>query len=114
MPAERVEASGAATTSAATVAADARAKRDFMAILCARTLHFDQKLGEFLFAFGLVLAGFGFGELRDVHGAEFRAAHGAEFRFLVEIVGKRFVVHGASGFWVEGKLELFVPVEKEA
>src|ERR1041385_6301450 len=57
-------------------------------------LDFHQELGEFLFAFGLVFAGFGFSELCDIHAAEFWAAHGAEFGFLVEIVGKRFVVHG--------------------
>jgi hypothetical protein len=66
-----------------------------------RSLDLYQEFGEFLFAFGLVFAGFGFRQLRDVHGAEFRAAHGAEFRFLVEIVWQRFVVHGAGGFRVE-------------
>src|SRR5689334_6654844 len=90
------------------------AARNFMETLCACSLDFDQKLGEFLFAFGLVLAGFGFGQLRDVHGAEFRAAHGAELGFFVEVVGKRFVVHGASGFGIERKFKLLVPVEEEA
>ena len=66
-----------------------------------RSLHLYEEVGEFLLAFGLVLAGFGFGKLRDVHRAELRSAHGAEFRFLVEIVGERLVVHGASGFGIE-------------
>src|ERR1043166_1511467 len=79
-----------------------------------RALDFHQELGEFLFAFGLVFAGFGFSELCDIHAAEFWAAHGAEFGFLVEIVGKRFVVHGTSSFGIEREFKLFVPVEEEA
>ena len=50
------------------------------------TLDFRQQLDEFLFAFGLILSGLGFGQLRDVHGAELWAAHGAELRFLVKVV----------------------------
>src|SRR5215472_9942685 len=78
------------------------------------TLNLDQQFRKFLFAFGLVLAGFGFGHLRDVHGAEFWAAHGAELRFFVKVVGQIFVVHGARGVRIERQLKLFVPVEQEA
>ena len=46
-----------------------------------------------------------------VHGAELRPAHGAEGRFLVVVVGQRFVVHGARRLRVERQRELFVPVE---
>src|SRR5579885_1219116 len=36
-----------------------------------------------------------------VHRAEFRSAHRAERGFLVVLVGKSLVVHGAGGLWVE-------------
>src|SRR5579863_3306591 len=79
------------------------ARRNRTAVMSG-ALDFDQEVGEFLFAFGLVLAGFGFGELGDVHGAEFGPTHGAELGFLVKVVGERFVVHGLGGFGVERKL----------
>src|SRR5258708_21991743 len=68
---------------------------------CLRALDFDQEVSEFLFAFGLVLAGLRFGQLSDIHRAEFRAAHRAEFRFLVKIIWQRFIVHGFRGFRIE-------------
>src|SRR5262249_13771833 len=98
---------------AARTAAERTGARRCMGTLCACTLDFDQQLSKFLFAFGLVLAGLGFGQLRDVHRAEFRAAHRTKLGFLVEVVGKRLVVHGASGFGIERKVELLVPIEKE-
>src|SRR5258707_14267025 len=63
--------------------------------------------------FRSVVAALGFGQLRDVHGAELRAAHGAELGFFVEIVGKIFVVHGFGGGGIERELELLVPVEEK-
>src|SRR5690349_3501202 len=76
-------------------------------------LHLHQKFREFPLPFFLVLAGFRLGKLSDVHGTKFGSAHRTEFRFLVEIVGKRFVVHGASGLGIERKLELLVPIEQK-
>src|SRR5262249_15677496 len=52
-----------------------------------RALHFPQEFSEFLLPLRLILARFGFGELRNVHRAELRPAHGAELGFLVKIVG---------------------------
>src|SRR5579862_9942981 len=69
--------------------------------LGAGALDFDEEFGEFLFAFGLVVAAFSVGELGDVHGAELGAAHGAELCFLVEVVGQVLVVHGLCGRRVE-------------
>src|ERR1700722_11262406 len=82
--------------------------------LGAGALDLDEEFGEFLFAFGLVVAAFGVGELGDVHGAEFGAAHGAELGFLVKVIWQVFVVHGFGGGGVERQLELLVPVEEEA
>lgn len=64
-------------------------------------LYSRQQLDEFLFALGLVLTRLGFGELRDVHGAELGPAHRAKLRFLVEVVGKIFVVHRFCGWRIE-------------
>src|ERR1700688_1870932 len=82
--------------------------------LRARGFYLGEQLDEFLFALGLVVAALGFGELRDVHGAEFRPTHGAELGFFVKVVGQVFVVHGFGCRWIERKLELLVPVEQEA
>src|SRR6266566_3527909 len=84
-----------------------------MTRLLLRALHFYQEVGEFLFALGLVLAGLRFGQLGDVHAAELWSAHRAEFRFLIKIVGERFVVHGFRGFRIERKFKLLVPVKEE-
>src|ERR1700761_6637912 len=48
---------------------------------------------------------------RPVHGAELWSAHGAEGGFLVVVIGKRLVVHGAGGFGIEREGELLLPVE---
>src|SRR3984957_11594341 len=89
-------------------------KKSQLNVLSAGALHFDEELGEFLLAFGLVVAAFGVGELGDVHRTEFRPAHGAELCFLIEVVGQILVVHGFGGRGIERKLELLVPVEEEA
>src|SRR5579864_7023483 len=75
--------------------------------------YFSQQLHEFLFALGLIVPTLGLGQLRDVHRAELRSAHRAEFRFLVEVIGKIFVVHSLRGSRIERKLELLVPVEQK-
>src|SRR5579864_771803 len=76
-----------------------------------RFLNFGEQLDEAFLSLGLILPGVAFGDLRDVHGAEFRSAHGTEFRVLVEIVGQSFVVHAARGFGIERKFKLFIPVK---
>src|SRR5579864_1120435 len=48
---------------------------------------------------------------RNVHGTEFRAAHRAKVGVLEAFLRQRLVVHGASRFRVERKLELAIPVE---
>ena len=48
---------------------------------------------------------------RVIHRAEFRSAHGAEGSFLVEVVGKSFVVHRARGLGIERERELLLPIE---
>ena len=60
-------------------------------------LHLGQQLDEFLFALGLVLAGFSFRHLRDVHRAEFRPAHRTELRLFVKIIRQILIVHRARG-----------------
>ncbi len=88
------------------------APRHHLAVL--RFRDFRQELGKSLLAVLLVEPLVDFGDLRGVHRTEFRAAHGAELRFLVKIIRQSFVVHRASGFGIERKLELFVPVKQKA
>src|SRR5579859_2238152 len=81
-----------------------RTKPTLHARLRAGGFDFGQQLHKFLLTLGLVVPAFRFRQLRDVHRAELRPAHRAEFRFLVEIVGQVFVVHGLGSSRIQRKL----------
>src|SRR5713226_7265874 len=82
-------------------ATNAKTRSSMDSVKALGALHLGQQFDELLLAFRLVLAGFGLGELRDVHRAEFRSAHGAELCFFIEVIGKIFVVHGTRRVRIE-------------